>query len=288
MYIQNQLAQSLVSILESSEQISLEIYQSTEGKFQAGAATELELLMAEVDWKNRIPQTMEARKNADTAMIAFKKLAGIPLTETVNLTETRESLPPLPDPQSLEHSLSMRPDYHALVLSRELVDIEKKAALGAFMPKLTGGFSYALGGMGNGRSLTRGYDFSLLNLDLTLTVPLFTGGYRLSKVQEARLEQEKAELSLTRKRDSIESEFLEIRLRLNEAAERVKTAELTESMAQRAVTLSRNAYANGLVTQLSVNQAIDNLSQASLGYRNAIYEYLVACYDWELATGMVK
>ncbi|ULQ58569.1 TolC family protein [Brucepastera parasyntrophica] len=288
MYLQTQLAQNLAAILENSEHTSMEIYQSTERKYKAGAVTELDLLMAEVDWKNRIPQTMEARKNADMAMIAFKKLAGIPASESVNLTENRERLPALPDDQSLDQTLSMRPDYRALVLSRELVDIEKKAALGAFLPKLTGGLSYALAGMGNGSSLIGDYDYQALKLNLSVNVPLFTGGYRLSKVQEAKLEQEKAELSLARKKDSIESELLEIRLRLDEAAERVKTATLTESMAQRAVSLSRNAYANGLVTQLSVNQAIDNLSQASLGFQNAIYEYLVAWYDWDLATGMVE
>ncbi|MDL2229421.1 TolC family protein [Treponema sp. OttesenSCG-928-L16] len=288
MYVQNQLAQRLVTILEGSEQISFEIYQSTERKYRAGTATELELLMAEVDWKNRSPQTIEARKNADLAMIAFKKLAGIPASETVSLTESRESLPALPDEQGLERILATRPDYRALVLSRELADIEKKAALGAFAPKLSGSFSYAAGGMGNAASFIDAYDYSLMQLDLTLTVPLFTGTYRLSKVKEARIEQEKADLSLARKRDAIESELSEIRLRLKEAAERIKSAQLTEGMARRAVTLSQNAYANGLVTQLSVNQAIDNLSQASLGFQNAIYEYLSAWYDWELAAGIAE
>lgn len=288
MYLQNQLAQILVTILEGSERISMEIYQSTERKFRAGAATELDLLMAEVDWKNRSPQTMEARKNADMVMIAFKKLAGIPASENVNLTENRENLPAFPENQGLDQTLNMRPDYRALVLSRDLADIEKQAALGMFLPKLTGGFSYAMGGMGNGGSLIGDYDYSAMKLDLLLNVPLFTGGYRLSKVKEAKLEQEKADLSLARKRDTIESELAETRLRLNEAAERIKTAQLTESMAQRAVTLSQNAYTNGLVTQLSVNQAIDNLNQASLGFQNAIYEYLVAWYDWELATGTAE
>ncbi|QQO11422.1 TolC family protein [Breznakiella homolactica] len=286
MYLQNQLARNLVTILEASEEISRDIYQSTERKFRAGAATELDLLMAEVDWKNRSPQTIEARKNADMAMIAFKKLAGIPASETVILTESRESLPSLPEDRTINEILASRPDYRALVLSRELADIEKQAALGTFLPTLTAGFSYGLGGMGNGSSLIGDYDYSVMKLNLTLNVPLFTGGYRLSKVQEAKLGQEKADLSLAKKRDTIESELSEIRLRLNEAAERINTAQLTESMAARAAELSQNAYANGLVTQLSVNQAVDNLNQASLGFQNAIYEYLVAWYDWELAAGL--
>ena len=53
LYAQTQLSLMVVEIMDSSEQLSQEIYQSTERRLQAGTATELDRLMAEVDWKTK-------------------------------------------------------------------------------------------------------------------------------------------------------------------------------------------------------------------------------------------
>ncbi|WP_041611054.1 TolC family protein [Treponema primitia] len=287
LYARTQLAVAVVHIMEASEHTSEEIYQSIERKYKAGVATELDLLMAEVDWKSKIPTTAESRKNAELATIAFKNLGWIPLSEEVVLTETDEALPVIPGTPQLNAVFSGRPDYRALLLNRELSDIGQRAAMSAFLPTVSGGFSFAFGGMGND-SLTGDYDYTSMQLKLGVNIPLFAGGYRLSRMKSAKTEQEKAALSLIKKQMEIESELIEIRLNLDEASERINSARLIEAMARRAVALAQTAYINGAATQLSVTEAINKLDQASLGLHSAIFEYRSAYYDWELATGIVR
>jgi outer membrane protein TolC len=112
LYAQSQLVLTVVEIMEASEHLSREIYQSTERKYRAGAGTELDLLMAEVDWKTKAASMTEARKNAELALIAFRNLAGIPVTEPVTLTEQGGlnplgELPQIPEspPRWKRHSL---------------------------------------------------------------------------------------------------------------------------------------------------------------------------------------
>jgi outer membrane protein TolC len=284
LYAQTQLAVSVLAIREASEEASRALYESAERKYRAGAATELDLLMAEVNWKQKASAVTETRRNAETSLLAFRQFARIPLVEAVVLTEDREQIPPLPEPRALDSALAGRADYRALFLSQELADMGKKAALGSFLPTVSARFSFAYGGMGND-SLTGDYDYTAAQLTLGVTVPIFVGGYRLSRVRAARIEQEKASLALSKKQSDIESELIGIQLRLNEAAERIDAARLIETAARRALALSQTAFTNGIVTQLSVTDAANRMDEASLGLQSAVCDYRLAWYDWEIASG---
>ncbi|MDR1576194.1 MAG: TolC family protein, partial [Treponema sp.] len=269
LYAQTQLALSVLTIRKASEETSRALYKSAERKYRAGAATELDLLMAEVDWKQKALSVDESRRNAKTALLSFRNFAGIPLSQEITLTENSEQVPAIPEPRALDSALAGRADYRALMLSRELADMGKKAALSSFLPTVSAGFSFAYGGMGND-SLTGDSDYTAAQLTLGVTIPIFAGGYRLSRVRAARIEQEKAFFALEKKQRDVESELIGIQLRLNEANERIETARLIETAARRALALSQTAFANGLVTQLSVTEAANRLDEASLGLQNAV------------------
>jgi outer membrane protein TolC len=287
LYAQGQLAQRVVEIRRASENTSEEIYQSIERKFKAGAATELDLLMAEVDWKNCVRQTAEALRNAEIVLMELKKLAGIPMREALVLTESESEIGAVPDIPAFQTILSRRADYRALLLSRELADIQKSAALTSFLPTASVSFSYAWGSMGNGSSLhDSGADFKDMQLGLNVTIPLFVGGYRISRVRAATIEQEKASIALSKKQIDIESELLQLELRIKDAWDSIESVKLTVAAANRAVELSRSSYANGLVTRMQVAEAVNQAAEASLGLQYAIFEYRSACIDYELAGGL--
>jgi outer membrane protein TolC len=168
-----------------------------------------------------------------------------------------------------------------------LADIQKSAALTSFLPTVQASFSYAWGSMGNGSSLhDSGADFKDMQLGLNVTIPLFAGGYRISRVRAAAIEQEIAAIALSKKQSDIESELLQLELRLNQAWDSIETATLIVSAASRAVELSRSSYANGLVTQLQVSEAVNRADEANLALQYAIFEYRGICIDYELAAGL--
>lgn len=285
LYAQTQLAAEVVAVMEASERTAEETYRNIERKYKVGLAKELDMLMAEVEWKSRIPKTADARKNAEISLNAFKNLAGIPLSEPVALTENFATVPDLPAAPNLDAVLSSRPDYAIEVLSGDLADIARRAAFGSFLPTIGASFSYARGGYYGHLSASDKYEFDTMQLGATVTLPLFTGGYRLSLMETAKIEQEKQALRLSQKRRDIEQDLTSIRLRLETARRGIETARLVAETAQRASALSKAAFDSGLATQLSVSQASTNLDQARLGLLNAQYEYRSAYYDWEQSVG---
>jgi outer membrane protein TolC len=172
------------------------------------------------------------------------------------------------------------------MLSRELADTERKAARNTFMPEVTASFNYALGGMGNGSSLISDYDFQSAALGISVRIPILTGGARLARMKAAQLEQEKTIIALSQKETAIESELIELLLRLDDARQRHESSYRTVETARRAVALAQAAFSNGQATYLSVVDAQDKLDMVWLNFANVGFEYLSAFYDWELAAGI--
>jgi outer membrane protein len=284
LYARAELALLVVEIRESSERFSLEQYQRVERRRDAGAATEMDLLSAEVDWRTKTDAVMEARKNAELVLLAFRDLAGIPHSQTIVLIEERTEMPQLPEAPNLGDILANRADYRALLLSRELSDIDRKAARNAFFPEVSASFNYALGGLyGNEDAGNR--DFQTASVGITVNIPIMAGGARLARMKAAQVEQQRTIIALSQRETSIESELKDLQLRLEEAQRRTESSYRTVETAQRAVALAQAAFTNGQATYLTVMDAQDKLDMVWLNFANIGYEFLSAYYDWELAIG---
>ncbi|MDR0302856.1 MAG: TolC family protein [Treponema sp.] len=285
LYARAELALLVVEIRESSERFSLEQYQRVERRRNAGAATEMDLLSAEVDWRTKTDAVMEAKKNAELVLLAFRDLAGIPHSQTIALTQERTELPELPNAPNLGDILANRSDYRALLLARELSDIDRKAARNAFFPEISASFNYALGGL-YGNEDAGNKDFNSASFGIMVNIPILAGGARLAKMKAAQVEQEKSIIALSQRETAIESELKELQLRLEEAQRRIESAFRTVETARRAVALAQSAFTNGQATYLTVMDAQDKLDLVWLNFANIGFEFLSAYYDWELAVGV--
>ncbi len=287
-YAQAELTRKVLEVRESAERTAEQNYQNAKRRFEVGSASELDVLMAESSWRSSVPNTAEARKNAAGAMLSLKTLAGIPLDEDVVLTEKRESVPALPENADISAILASRPDYAAVGIAKDVADIARKAALAAFLPTVSGSFTYAAGQYRGYESASDTSEYATAKLGLSVSVPLSTGGFRVAQTKAASIAQETARLNVDQKRSDIETEIRTVRLSLEEAHERIDSARIAESTARRAADVSRAAYEAGGGTQLTVSDAEDRYRQAQLGLYNAVFGYLSAYYDWELATGTYR
>jgi len=284
LYAQTQLAQGLYQVRQDAEHTAEQAYRAVERKFNAGSVAELELRIAEVEWKKAISATAEARKNAELAMMALKTLAGLPMDSEITLVEGFDSIPELPVIPPIDEVLARRADYRALLMADQIASISQKAAYGSFLPEVTGSVSCAAGKLGNGSGFDD-YSYEAMIVGLNVTVPLYTGGYRFSLIETARIQKEQSGIRIRQKKDEIQKDIVSIHLRMEEAKEAIESARAMESAALRASSLAQTAFDNGLGTRLSVSEANTNLSGARLNLQNAMYAYRAAWYDWKFATG---
>ncbi|MCL2215274.1 MAG: TolC family protein [Treponema sp.] len=286
LYHRAQLALLVVEIRENSERFSLEQYQRVQRRYQAGASAEMELLSAEVNWMTKADAVVEAKRNTQLVLLAFCDLAGIPHSQEIILTEEHTDYPEISQTPEMSAIIANRADYNALLLSRELADLDRKAATSAFLPEVSASFNYALGTMGNSSSFIGDYNFNSASFGITVNIPILTGGARIARIRAAALAQERTNLNIARKEAAIENEIYELQIRLEEGMRRLESSYRTVEAARRAVASAQNALTNGQATYLNVMDAQDRLDMVWLNFVNVNFEVLSAYYDWELAVGL--
>ncbi len=280
------LLKKIWDVKEAAEKNARENYENVKKKFENGLVSEFEMLQAEVNWKNKIPETSQAKRNYKMGMIMLKTFAGIELETALVLEGNLDSYPAVPDSLGLETVLKQRADYNALLWERNLRKTNVSAQKSEFYPFLTGHFVY------NFTSSSDKYDFDRRNsayfVGVKLNIPIYTGGYTGAQVQKARIDLDRTDIKVLQSQDEVFRSIKNIRLRLREAYSRILSADKTRESAFRAFKIAETSADNGMATQLELADSRVQLELAVLNFYVATYDYLDAYYDWQLAIGQVS
>jgi len=270
----------------TAEKIAEENFDNVKKKFENGLVSEFDMLQAEVNWKNLIPETSQAQRNYEMGMVLLKTFAGIGLETPLELDGNLDSYPALPDSLGLETILKQRADYNALIWERNLRETNVSAQKSNRWPTLTGHFTY------NFTSSSDKFDFDRQNstyfVGVQLNIPIYTGGFVNAQVQKAKIELDKTDISLRQSQDEVFRNIKNVRLRLKESYFRILSADKTRETARRAFEIAQSSADNGMATQLELDNSRVQLELAVLNYYTATYDYLDAYYDWQLAIGRVS
>jgi outer membrane protein len=279
------LAREVFRVAQSSEASARENYENVKKRYESGVVSEYDLLQAEVNWRNTIPDRTKARRDYELALNSLKALIGLPQEQQLELTGTLDSYPAMPEAGDFEKLLRQRPDIQALEWQKKLQEINLRAQASAYYPSLSATMSYT--DTANSEKLKWENGLDSLSLGLLLSVPVFTGGNTRSTVRKAETEVDRVTVLLAQTREQILVQMSNIRLRLEEAGERIESAEKNVSTARRAFEIAETRVQNQLATQVELNASRVSLDLAQVNYYSAIYDYLAAYFDWQQATGMV-
>jgi outer membrane protein TolC len=230
--------------------------------------------------------TTQARKNYQVELNNLKAMVDIPLREEVILHGGLETFPPLPDSVDYTVSFQRRPDYQSLLWEKKLQEKRVSIEKSNYYPTLYGNATYLFQSNSNQFRLdNRNENFFL---GLTLDVPIFTGLYTQAQVQKARIDVNRVKTRISQANDNIRIELQNIQLRLRESRQRIEAAQKNTQTAGRAYDIAETRVDNGLATQLELRESRIDLDRAQVNFYEAIYDYLDAYFDWQLANGQVN
>lgn len=279
------LAEKVLQVSIDTEESARENFENIRMRYDAGSASELELLQAEVRWRNAIPATIEARKNRDLAINTLKSLMNMPLEESIRIAGELETIPPYDSTLAVRSVIEKRPDYLALKSNREMQKEYQGLQFSMYLPTISGSLVYAYSARSNRFVLENDYDNLILGINLH--IPIFSGMNTTAKYQQAKINARQAQLQLEQFEDQMAIELNNILLRLKQARESILTARSGLEVARRAYEIAELRVQNGLATQLDLKDARVSLDQAQLNYYSSIYQYLEAYFDYQRATGTV-
>jgi outer membrane protein len=277
------LAKKIYELSVESENSAKGNYDDTKLRFETGAASEYELLQAEVRWRNAIPHTISAKKDYELALNGLKSIINMPINETLSVTGSLDNLPVVPDSINTDDVLSLRKDYQALLLEGEMRDKNISLEFAEHFPSLYGSFSYTYQAQSDQFKLENDYDNYVLGV--SLHIPIFSGGYTSAQVQKAQIEYNRSMLRIAQVKDKIEMDLNNVVLNLKASHERVFAAEKNVAAAQRAYDIAESRAENGMATQLELKDSRIFLDQAHINDFTARFDYLKAYFEWQLVTG---
>ncbi len=285
------LAQDSKRVIEENHataKLNAEIFQK---KFDLGAASEYDVLRANVAVTNLEPSILEAENSIVALMLQLKVLMGMDVRTEITpsqqlsdfrgemyaraLSNTLGSDTTLANNTSLK-SMDLQTDY-----LKKALDVQKMA----WYPTLSGSASLMWHSMNNGSPVSGLRWSRASNVGLTLAFPIFQGGQRYYKQKQAQIAYDEMKWQ----RENLERSLrMQVETQNDVIAKNLKQIESNEDgvkMAQKANVIMQQSFKIGAASFIQLRDTEDALMAARLAYYQAIYNYLVAESDLEFVLG---
>jgi len=314
-YLNVLLAQEAVRVIQNSIERVRQTLEETRALNRAGLASDYDVLRLEVQLANLEPNHRRALNEVDAtrrvlaiemglgegdAAAAFGELHQIDLAAGAENSADNEALiafAGVPDAVGattgeLERvAFAQRTDLLQAQLQRDLEEARVKYERTQLFPRLSAFFSWGLQAQENGALNFFGENpnqrFSTSAVGVQLDVPIFSGARRWNRVEQRKIGVRQAEERIGDLRQRASNDVETVLANLTEARSRAEAQRQAVSEAQRGFDIVRTEYLAGTQPRLEVTEAELALRQAEQNYALAVYDYLVAQAQLDLAVGVV-
>jgi len=245
-----------------------------------GLVARNDLLVADVQLAERRQTLIEAEHNIELALAVLSRLIGREIRTVGEVQDVSESEYAEPSLQAaLRVAIDRRPDLASLRKQIEVARAEYKATQAGLRPRIYAFADYNLSS-----------DDFLLNQEwlsggVALQFPLYDGGTTHARLR--RQSKEMAEIADLRD-DRVDDIVLDVKrayLRAREARLRLPVARKSIELATENLWMTKDQYAEGLVTTTDVLTEEERLARAKSNYFQALYAHQEAYAQLQHATG---
>jgi outer membrane protein TolC len=270
-YLNAQSAAARTEAAQSRVTDSTTLLKLAKDKHDAGTATGVDVLRAQVQLANDRQALLVAQNQFKQALLALARNLGMSPATPLELAEPL-LYQPLTQPQTetlVPAALLARSDYMSLASQRQGLVEQQRASRARFYPKLSingnfGGIGRSVGGM-EGTGLLQGQiDFTVFDRD------------REGEAQELASRVKRIDDQIADLRRGIEEDVREALLNLESAADQVTVAREGQDLARRELELAQDRFAQGTANNVEVVTAQDELARAQENYILAVSSHVDA------------
>jgi outer membrane protein len=249
------------------------------GFFEVGLKPKFDVTKAEVDLSNARLNLLKAENALRLARVTLNNAMGLPEAPDHEIQDSLAFQRVDVDlDQVMKQAYDRRPDLQSILVKKKSLDETITLQKKGYTPYVTGNASYGWGG--DSFPLDQGW-----NIGATLNIPLFSGFSTKYQVDEARANLDVLKANEETLRQGIFLEVKQAWLNLQEAADRIVTAEVIVRQAAENLELADGRYAAGVGNPIEVTDALVAQSNAKLSFVAALYDYKMAQATLEKATG---
>lgn len=281
------LAKELVRINEETLRYKEETLNVARKKYDAGVVSDFEVMQAETDAANFLPQVISAKNQVNFALLAVMDLLNVSSKEGFDIDlvgELRAEYRTFDKQELFKRALETKYDVQSFKQSMEIARIGSKITAAANKPTIAAFGNYTLANgfdSTTGKSIFTGENawIGALAVGASVQMPLsalFPWSQERADVVKDKLDYEQMKLALSSIESGVRLNIENLLLKLEEEKARIasvgKSVELTSKLYQR----TRERYTMGFVSNIELRDAEINRNNAQLGYAQALYNYTLA------------
>ncbi|MDH5716772.1 MAG: TolC family protein [Spirochaetia bacterium] len=175
-----------------------------------------------------------------------------------------------------------------IMAAKEMVfsaEADLKTAYAAYLPQIYLQGSYYLK-KGDARVEAQSGADNDYSIQLSAEAPLFQGGELLAEMKSAKIRKEKAELSYNESIRLANAEAAKAKINLSASLRKINAYKEAYEIAQKNYKIQDNEYKRGLVTNLDVLTALNELETAKIKYYKSKTDIILNSIWYQIASGI--
>lgn len=272
------LAKDSYNVYKENYENTLRNYNEVKQKYDNGTTAKYDLIRAEVNVQNAIPNMYNALNSIEVTKWKLKALIGVDLNTPVECSGSLQSFSNNLVEVALNEQVSIEDNTNIkqLQIQSNMLDETYKMKLAKYYPTLNLALDY------NWVAMEDTYKFGTYNWNpystgtLALKIPIFSGGQRYHDLKQTKVQQEQMQLQMEDTRRNLEVAVRQTLNTMETAVMQYDAAQKGIEGAETGYEISRKRYEIGSGTLLEMNDAQLALLQARLNLNQSVYNYLIA------------
>jgi outer membrane protein len=281
-----------IKTLEANIARVKKLFDDTKALNQSGFVEKIDVDRIELTYNNLVTEKEKVVRLIGIAETVLKFQMGYDLKQSINLTDEikAEQLQDIELAQDLKVNYDARIEFSLLQSQLNLNNLELKRYKFQFLPTLVAYASY------NQQAQRTKFDFAdgsqkwypIGLFGATLSLPIFTGGQRYFRIQQAKINIQKTNNNITQMKSVIEMEISMNSITYKNAYASMMVQKKNKDLALNIYETLKKKYEAGIGSNFEVVTAETTLKESETNYLNAIYDLIIAKTDLDKALGNIK
>ncbi len=285
-YLPPLLIQENIKTIQSNITVLEKMHHETSEMYKEGFVEKLDVDKLTLSLDNMKVTLEDLQKTYSSAMDALKLQIGFPLDQELELFESVDALSaPLVDfNEEAATDYMQRTEFRILEQNKELQKLDIDRYKKGYWPSLTGFLVYQQQVQGDNLFDNPSSSPSSI-AGLELKVPIFDGFYKKAMKAQAQINLENATIQQNLLKSGIDLQVKIAQRNYKNALDKIDSRKRNVDLAERIFEISQIKYKEGLGSSLEIIQAEQSLFQSQQNYIQALYDFIIAKIDLEVAYG---
>ncbi len=286
------VAQERTAILQKNIESTQSIFNDTKEMFKAGFAQETDVSQMQINLSRLNNAFESAKRQIEIGKKLLKFQMNIPLDKNIELTEKLESFISQLDYNSISNlalDQSNHIDYKIIEVQENLQKLNLQREKSTFLPSIAAFYSNKQTLQSNDFEVFTGGTWYKSNIvGLSVQIPIFGSGQKLSRVSQAKIGLDKVQNAKLMISSNLNMQMITAKNDIQNAFDTYNLEKENKELTQKIYDNYKTKYNSGLATSMEFTQAQMQYLSTEDAYFQAVFKLLDAKTKLEKALGIYK